>query len=162
MHFLLGTQHGSKKELLDGLLELGVSMVHLDARDPDVIVPTAFKNDPHLRLNLSYRFGIEDFELTDEAVLASLSFSGNRFPCTLPWQAIYAMTSDQLDYGYIWPEDMPQEFLGEEQESDQAQEAPPQERRLSLVQPVEQQEEAEEELPPPPQAESRPFLRVVK
>ena len=66
----------SKKQTLLQYLQRGVAMVHLDARRPGVVVPPQYATDAHLRLNLSYRYSIPDFEIDDRRVQATLSFSG--------------------------------------------------------------------------------------
>jgi stringent starvation protein B len=98
-----------KKETLLAFLARGVAMVHLDARRPGVVVPSEFAGDPHLRLNLSYRYGIPDLDIGDERVQATLSFHGRPFQCLLPWPAVFAVTSHQTGEGQVWPEDLPTE-----------------------------------------------------
>jgi stringent starvation protein B len=84
-------------------------MVHLDARRPGVLVPKEYAEEPHLRLNLSYRFQIPDLEITDRGVQATLSFRGTHFRCQLPWGAVFGITSQQSGDGQVWPEDLPVE-----------------------------------------------------
>jgi stringent starvation protein B len=98
-----------KKLTLLAFLKRGVAMVHLDARHPAVLVPEQFKTDAHLRLNLSYRYGIPDFEVGDDDVAATLSFGGRPFHCVLPWDAVFAVTSSGTGEGQVWPEDLPTE-----------------------------------------------------
>jgi stringent starvation protein B len=98
-----------KKETLLAFLKRGVAMVHLDARQPGVSVPAQFATDAHLRLNLSYRYGIPDFEVREDAVRATLSFGGRPFFCILPWESIFAVTSSGTGEGQVWPEDLPTE-----------------------------------------------------
>jgi stringent starvation protein B len=96
-----------KKQTLLAFLSRGVAMVHLDARQPGVLVPEQFKSDAHLRLNLSYRYGLPEFEIGDEQIVATLSFSGRPFHCVLPWDAVFAVTSSGTAEGQVWPEDLP-------------------------------------------------------
>ena len=100
----------SKKQTLLQYLQRGVTMVHLDARRPGVIVPPQYAGDPHLRLNLSYRYSIPDFEIDDRRIQATLSFSGASFQCVLPWESIFGITSHAGD-GQVWPEDLPTEVM---------------------------------------------------
>jgi stringent starvation protein B len=102
------TRVPSKKQVLLALLERGIAMVHLDARRPGVSVPAQFAAEPHLRLNLSYRFGIPDLVVDDEKVQATLSFSRQPFQCVMPWPAIFGVTSEE-GRGQVWPEDLPTE-----------------------------------------------------
>jgi stringent starvation protein B len=96
-----------KRQTLLAFLSRGVAMVHLDARQPGVLVPEQFKSDAHLRLNLSYRYGLPEFEVGDEQIVATLSFSGRPFHCVLPWDAVFAVTSSGTAEGQVWPEDLP-------------------------------------------------------
>jgi stringent starvation protein B len=100
----------SKKQTLLHYLQRGVTMVHLDARRPGVIVPRQYANDAHLRLNLCYRYGIPDFEIDDRRIQATLSFSGAPFQCILPWESVFGITSHSGD-GQVWPADLPTEVM---------------------------------------------------
>jgi len=100
-----------KMRRVQELLEQGMVMVHLDARLMGVAVPVAHLGNHALALNLSYRFEIPDFELSDQGIQASLSFSGDPFPCQLPWDAIFAVRSHVDDSFFVWPEDVPIELL---------------------------------------------------
>jgi stringent starvation protein B len=100
-----------KKKTLQQYLSRGVAMIHLDARRDGVRVPERFKEDAHLRLNLSYRYSIPDFDLDEERVQATLSFGGVPFQCIVPWQAIFGITSHSTGDGQVWPEDLPTEVV---------------------------------------------------
>ena len=100
----------NKKQTLLQYLQRGVTMVHLDARRPGVVVPPQYASDAHLRLNLSYRYSIPDFEIDDRRIQATLSFSGASFQCVLPWEALFGITSHAGD-GQVWPEDLPTEVM---------------------------------------------------
>ena len=100
----------SKRQTLLQYLQRGVTMVHLDARRAGVIVPPQYAGDAHLRLNLSYRYAIPDFEIDDRRIQATLSFSGLPFQCILPWESIFGITSHAGD-GQVWPEDLPTEVM---------------------------------------------------
>ena len=99
-----------KKQTLLAYLQRGVAMVHLDARRAGVTVPPQFAADAHLRLNLSYRYAIPDFDVSDERIRATLSFGGRPFQCVLPWDAVFGITSHSGD-GQVWPEDLPVEVM---------------------------------------------------
>ena len=105
----MASRSADKKQTLLAFLQRGVAMVHLDARQPGVEVPPQFTSDAHLRLNLSYRYGIPDFEVRDDRVQATLSFGGQPFFCVLPWEAVFAVTSSGTGEGQVWPEDLPTE-----------------------------------------------------
>lgn len=107
---LMTSRVPSKKQTLLQYLQRGVTMVHLDARRPGVVVPPQYTGDAHLRLNLSYRYSIPDFEIDDRRIQATLSFSGAPFQCILPWESIFGITSHAGD-GQVWPEDLPTEVM---------------------------------------------------
>jgi stringent starvation protein B len=107
----MGSHVPGKKETLRAWLARGVTMVHLDARRPGVVVPPQYVGDAHLRLNLSYRYSIPDLEVGDDGVQATLSFGGRPFHCVLPWEAIFGITSQASGDGQVWPEDLPVEVM---------------------------------------------------
>jgi stringent starvation protein B len=99
-----------KRQTLLHFLERGVTMVHLDARKEGVVVPPQYAQEPHLRLNLSYRYNIPDLEMSDRNIQATLSFGGSPFQCLLPWSSIFGITSHAGE-GQVWPEDLPGEVM---------------------------------------------------
>jgi stringent starvation protein B len=105
------TRAREKKERLLQSLEQGVTQVHLDARRPGVLVPAAMKTDPHLVLNLSYRFDPPDLTVSDWGVRETLSFKGERFTVGVPWSALYAIASHVSRQFWMYPDDMPEELL---------------------------------------------------
>ena len=116
-----------KKQVLLAFLERGVAMIHLDARRPGVKVPLQHRAEAHLRLNLSYRYRIPDFDIADAGVQATLSFGGQPFLCVLPWPSIFGITSQANGDGQVWPEDLPVEV------GDAPQPVEPEQRRPALA-----------------------------
>ncbi|MBS2023290.1 MAG: hypothetical protein JST92_12820 [Deltaproteobacteria bacterium] len=100
-----------KKDTLLAYLERGIAMLHIDARREGVQVPPQHKDDPHLRLNLSYRYAIPDLLVDETKVRATLSFRSKPFECILPWPAVFGITSHATGQGEVWPEDMPNEVV---------------------------------------------------
>ena len=143
----------AKKQTLLGYLERGVAMLHLDARRPGVIVPPQYAQDPHLRLNLSYRFQIHDLEIDDARVQATLSFGGRPFQCIVPWAAIFGITSQATGDGQVWPEDLPVEVV-------ESADEPEQRRRPALA--AVESEDAPEEPSREEKRNRRPNLRLVR
>jgi stringent starvation protein B len=94
----------SKRAALEKLLDQGMVMVHVDARRPGVRVPPAFRGDPQLRLNLSYRFASHDLAVSDDYVRCTLSFQGLPYYCELPLDALFAITSHVTGEALVWPE----------------------------------------------------------
>ena len=93
------------------LIEKGMVMVTVDARLPEVRVPTRFVGELQLNLNFSHRFGLDDFNYDDVGVRASLSFGGTPFLCDLPWSAVYGMTSQVDAERLLWPDSFPRELV---------------------------------------------------
>ena len=133
------TQPG-KQETLLAYLERGIAMLHLDARRKGVQVPAQHADDPHLRLNLSYRYGIPDLHVDDGEVVATLSFRGRGFQCRVPWSAIFGITSQSTGEGQVWPEDLPSEVMsalaqqGEDGEGAEDEDDLPTQRGAALAQ----------------------------
>ena len=100
-----------KKLHLEEALERGVSMIHLDARRPGVVVPKNLKVDHHLRLNLSWRYNPPDLTLSEWGVRETLSFGGTPWQIAVPWSAIFAITGSDEQQAWLFPEDVPPEML---------------------------------------------------
>lgn len=100
-----------KRRQILSALEKGMVMVHLDARRPGVLVPANLRGEPHLRLNLSYRFDPPDLSVGEWGVRSSLSFSGSRFTVAIPWSALFAIYSQVTKEIWMYPDDMPAELL---------------------------------------------------
>lgn len=107
----MATQDRVKRERLKKLLDKGMVMLHLDARRPGVSVPPQFADDPHLRLNLSYRFAPYDLELGETQIRATLTFGGTPWACLVPYRAVFGLTSQSLSESLVWLEDVPEEEL---------------------------------------------------
>ncbi len=100
-----------KRRHLEQMLDHGMVMVHLDPRLPEVVVPPRFTDDPVLRLNIAYGFNLPVLDVNATGVYAVLSFNRIDFPCTLPWDAVFAMTApDRAHEGMVWPESVPAEL----------------------------------------------------
>jgi stringent starvation protein B len=105
--------HGHSPDKLQQLLSAlrrGMVMVHLDARRPGVVVPAELSGEPHLRLNLSYRFRSRDLSVGEWGVCSTLSFSGKRFTVSFPWTALFAITSHASKEFWMFPEALPPEL----------------------------------------------------
>lgn len=107
----MAEQNRIKKEHLLGLLDKGMVMLHLDAGHNGVSVPDQFAGDPHLRLNMSYRFRPCDIEMDQDCVQMTLTFGGTPWLCRLPFTAIFGMTSHVSGESLLWLEDVPEEVL---------------------------------------------------
>jgi stringent starvation protein B len=156
----------SKRQTLLQYLQRGVTMVHLDARRPGVVVPPQHATDAHLRLNLSYRYSIPDFRIDERHIQATLSFSGAPFQCILPWESIFGITSHAGD-GQVWPEDLPTEVMQTLSRPEQATQQGRKERPALAAVPREQTASDRSSVEPhdadqPAGAARRPHLRLVR
>ena len=150
-----------KLDVFKQLIEQGMVMVVMDSRRNGVQVPPRFSEDHQLRLNFSLKFYIDDFEYDDYGVRASLSFNKVPYYCEIPWDAVYALNSQAVEQGVMWPDDVPKELenMVEEIQSEQ--------QRIELAKsfktyegsgegtPVDVEDEVSEEKP------ARPSLRLV-
>jgi stringent starvation protein B len=100
-----------KKARLLESLDKGMTMVHLDARRPGVLVPEHLKGELHLILNLSYRFDPPDLSVGEWGIRQTLTFQGRRFTVAIPWSALYAISSHVTHQFWMYSEDMPHELL---------------------------------------------------
>ena len=100
---------GTKRQLLEQLLDQGMVLVALDARTPGVALPAHLADDPQLRLNLSYRFGLP-MCVDDLGIHATLTFSGVQSEVDIPWRAVFLMASHVTGQPYLFLEDVPREL----------------------------------------------------
>lgn len=100
----------SKREVADKILDGGSLHLHLDPRVDGVDLPAPQRaHGPGLVLAVGYRglrIPIPDLVVDDEGVRGTLSFSGEPYPCVIPWRAIYALTTPE-GRGTVWGDDMP-------------------------------------------------------
>jgi stringent starvation protein B len=121
-----------KKSRLIVALEKGMVMLHIDARRQGVSVPVNLKNEPHVRLNVSYRFDPPDLAVNDWGIRATLTFPDGRFQVAIPWSALFAMTSHVTKDFWFYPEDMPPELFEQTSDKAPAQVTPVQSGRPAL------------------------------
>lgn len=55
---------------------------------------------------------IPDLRVDDEGVFGTLSFKGQPFTCSVPWNAVFALVGDDAK-GMVWPSEMPSEIAAE-------------------------------------------------
>lgn len=91
----------SHLKVAEKLLDEGVTMIRLLRNRPGVELPE-FLNTPIVNLNFSYRYGIEDFEVDERGIRASLSFRGVAHFCDIPWTAVCAIMSEKTDQIFVW------------------------------------------------------------
>ena len=100
------TLNKKKYDFLLYLLETGDAMVCLDARLPDVDVPKNQKSNSSLNLvfNLNFR---QPIEINQDAISATLAFSGRPYKCLLPFEAVWAIYDPNMQNGQVWEESVP-------------------------------------------------------
>ena len=114
-----------KREVCVALLEGTSIFVHLDPRKDAVVVPPWFKRQPQLVLQIGRNMAvpIPDLEVGTDGIACTLSFSRSPFKCFLPWDAIYALVSEN-NRGMVWPTDVPPEVSAQVQRSMQQAKQP--------------------------------------
>ena len=105
------SKDAEKKARLLAALDKGMVMIHVDARRQGVLVPKHLATEPHLRLNLSYRFDPPDLSVAEWGIRSTLSFSRTRFRVAVPWSALFAITSHVTKEFWLYPDDMPRELI---------------------------------------------------
>ncbi|MBT9560109.1 MAG: hypothetical protein IV100_29040 [Myxococcales bacterium] len=100
-----------KRDAFERMLDLGKVMLHLDGRRFGVDVPDDHRDQHHLRLDFSYRFRLDVFQVNERGVTASLSFKGRNYLCKIPWTAVFGMYGHVNGQFLLWPEDAPAELL---------------------------------------------------
>ena len=113
-------------------------------RRQGVTLPSSLKQEPHVRLNVSYRFDPPDLAVNEWGVRATLTFPTGRYTIAVPWNALFALTSHVTKDFWFYPEDMPQELFdqnGDQKPSAKAEatelRAAPQRPALKIAKPPE-------------------------
>jgi stringent starvation protein B len=104
----------AKKDVARALLLRGSVFVHLDPRQPGVVVPTRLRLQAQvvLQVGLDMPVPIPDLRIDEEGVYGTLSFKGVPFTCFVPWAAVFALVGDDAK-GMVWPTEMPAEIAAE-------------------------------------------------
>jgi hypothetical protein len=100
-----------KRQILLDLLNEGKVMIILDSNKEGTVLPTKLMNLLQVKLNLSYRFENDVFEISDDQIKVDLSFNGKKFLCTIPMDSIYYMSAFGDLEGVPFLEDMPEIFI---------------------------------------------------
>jgi stringent starvation protein B len=105
-----------KKDVALALLERASVFVHLDPRADSVRVPSWFKRQPQLvlQIGLNMAVRIPDLDVGDEAIACTLSFNRSPQYCYIPWEFVYALVGED-GRGMVWPEDIPPEVAAQTQ-----------------------------------------------
>lgn len=100
-----------KRDVALALVQTASSVfIHLDPRGAEVIVPSWFKSQPELVLQIGLNLvpPIVDLDIGADALSATLSFNRRPEYCKIPWSAIWGLVGDD-GRGMIWPESVPPE-----------------------------------------------------
>lgn len=86
--------------------------MYIDARRPGVAVPEHLQNETRLVLQygLNMPVPVEDLEVTEAGVKATLSFSRQPYQTLIPWSAIYVIACTD-GRGVLYQEDVPPELI---------------------------------------------------
>ena len=108
------TDQPSKQEAFLTFLEDGWVTIYVDARHPDVVVPPHLKGESRLVLQygLNMPVPVENLQVTDVGVKATLSFSRQPHDTLIPWPAIYVIACTD-GRGLLYKEDVPAELMAE-------------------------------------------------
>ncbi len=167
----MSNQNAAKRTVLEKLLEQSMVLVTLDARAPNVMIPSHLQGDPQLRLNLSFRFGLP-IDIGEDGISATLTFGGVPSECFLPWGSVYMFVSHATGQPFMFPADIPPDVAPMGEDTHPAPKKP----ALSVVAPIGQESprptpkspvtEADEngdgDGPKTPDTPRRGHLRLVK
>lgn len=99
----------SKKQCFDDWFQDDHILLHLDAREEGVIVPSHLKDQHSLTLKLSPLFQGETVA-DDIGISTYLKFNGQYSQCIIPWTTLWGMTSEGGQQE-IWRKDLPREVF---------------------------------------------------
>ena len=105
-----------KREALSTRLAEGRIQVRVDSTKEGVILPPFLMDRVQVTLNLSYAFKPEVFVIDEEGVQVTLSFSGEKSLCVLPWDSLYFLHSlspngESVGDGEVFIESIPHDLL---------------------------------------------------
>ncbi len=106
-----------KKDVAVALLEQSSVFVHLDPRAERVSVPTWFKKQPQLvlQIGLNMAIPIPDLHVDEDGLSCTLSFNRTPHYCVVPWSSVYALVGED-GRGMVWPDDVPPEVAAQMQQ----------------------------------------------
>lgn len=98
----------AKRQLALELLAETTVFVHFDARRDGVVVPQSLSSTAiaTFEVGLNMPVPIRDLTVDDKGISGTLSFNRRPAYCSVPWSAIYALSSYDRR-GRFWPDDAP-------------------------------------------------------
>lgn len=104
----------NKQFVAELLRREGSFFVHLDPRAKGVEVPPWLRHQEHLVLQFGddLPIKIQDFEISRDWIVGTLSFSRTPFRCSIPWSAVFGIVGEN-GRGMIWEDSAPAGVLRE-------------------------------------------------
>lgn len=93
--------NADKRDVVAAYLQLGLTAIALDSRQPGVVVPEHLRQRD-LILRISYKFSPPDLQVSDWGVRCTLTFTGAPAFVEVPWEAIYGTRSLVTDHTTTW------------------------------------------------------------
>lgn len=98
------------KEIVEGMLAKGDTMLCIDSRHPEAQVPGEHQGKSDLRLVLNLRFR-QPISLFPDGIQADLLFNGVLHHCWIPYECLWGVYDPDTGEGTLWPEQMPEDML---------------------------------------------------
>jgi stringent starvation protein B len=169
------SRNQQKRTLLERFLEEDYAFIHIKVKTPGLVLPLNVMQEEMTTLKVSFNFQ-GAMTLSDEGIVAELSFGNRSFSCKIPWEAIWAMTSIK-DERLMWTDELPAEVLKSlsqapseptpaaatsTSESEPSPSASPAKAKPALAPSPAVTQDLEEQAPPPRKPPSRPQLKRIK
>ena len=105
-----------KREALSTRLADGRVQIRVDSTKEGVVLPPFLMDRVQVTLNLSYAFKPDVFVIDEEGIQVTLSFSGEKSLCILPWESLYFLHSlspngESVGDGEVFIESIPHDLL---------------------------------------------------
>ena len=105
-----------KREAISTRLAEGRVQIRVDSSTEGVSLPPFLMGRIQVTLNLSYAFKPEVFIIDEEGIRVTLSFSGEKSLCVLPWESLYFLHSlspngESIGDGEVFIESIPRDLL---------------------------------------------------
>lgn len=105
-----------KREALSTRLADGRVQIRVDSTKEGVVLPSFLMDRVQVTLNLSYAFKPDVFVIDEEGIQVTLSFSGEKSLCVLPWESLYFLHSlspngESVGDGEVFIESIPHDLL---------------------------------------------------
>lgn len=90
--------------LVHGLVKIGINTTKVG-----VVLPSSMYDSPAVVLNMALNEPsmVQDLEIGEDGIRATLSFSAKPFYCHLPWYSVFQIVSDETKQAYVWEYDVP-------------------------------------------------------